>query len=403
MGLDLFYERLIFPSVFLSGNPNRDVWKRSAWIISEEENLPAQERAIYSALCGNAQQIIRSGVCNTYEDILWTMTRAMVDVLVEEEIRSTLPKTYAEMPQKYWDNLKDIGSILKAVRSSDSQKAREEMNTVYHRIQTYIILEDWDTLFDSAAEWAAQADDPHLLRFLSHIILVLDKLGIDGPDDKREVVQEAYIRFLMRTNRVQQVAWYTGRLKSEEKQIELYSEFMQSVENDSDRRFVLEMASDNNLQQEQLRLNTVQAVVGDHSSDKEDIKISVLDWLLLYPEMPEAAVVQSNALVRYLIASQKMDDAKQALGKIKSMSKSELEIRDMVREHYALSAYLDAKDSFADWFKYFHQGRPTKPSITIQGESFTQKIAQEQREKQYNIDVDRLVCSFRFRYLARVL
>ena len=384
------YKLLLISNILtLLGNPNRDIWKRSAWIISEEENLPSQERAIYSALCGNAQQIIKSGVCNTYEDILWTMTRAMVDVLVEEEIRSTLPKTYAEMPQKYWDNLKDMGSILKAVRSSDSQKARAEMNTVYHRIQMHIILEDWDALFDSAAEWVAQADDPHLLRFLSHIILVLDKLGIDGPEDKCEVVQEAYIRFLMQTNRVQQVAWYTGRLKNEEKQQELYSQFMQTVENDSDRRFVLEMALDNNLQQEQLRLKTVKTVVGDHASDNEDVKISALDWLLLYPEMPEAALLQSNALVRYLIASQKMEDAKQALGKVKSMHKSELDNRDAVREHFALSAYLDAKDSFADWFKYFHQGRPTKPSITIQGESFTQKIAQEQREKQYQIDVDR--------------
>ena len=330
-------------------------------------------------------------MCNTYEDILWTMTRAMVDVLVEEEIRSTLPKTYAEMPQKYWDNLKDMGSILRAVRSSDSQRAREEMNTVYHRIQTHIILEDWDVLFDSAAGWAAQTDDPHLLRFLSHLILVLDKLGIDGPEDKRELVEEAYIRFLMRTNRVQQVAWYTGRLRSGDKQLQLYSEFMQSVQNDSDRRFVLEMAFENNLQQELLRLDTVQTIVGDHSSDNEDVKISALDWLLLEPEMPEAAVAQSNALVRYLIASQKMEDAKQALAKVKSVPKSELENQDAVREHFALSTYLDAKDSFADWFKYFHQGRPTKPTINIQGESFTQKIAQEQREKQYRIDTDRFV------------
>ena len=105
---------------------------------------------------------------------------------------------------------------------------------------------------------------------------------------------------------------------------------MRSVENDSDRRFVLEMAFDNHLQQEQLRLKTVQAVVRDDSSDNKDVKISVLDWLLLYPELPEAALVQSNALVRYLIASQKREDAKQALGKVKSMHKSDLEIWDTV-------------------------------------------------------------------------
>ncbi len=36
-----------------------------------------------------------------------------------------------------------------------------------------------------------------------------------------------------------------------------------------------------------------------------------------------------------------------------------------------------------------YPGRPIKPPINLQGDSFTQKIAQEQREKQYKIDVER--------------
>jgi hypothetical protein len=389
-------------SLCCSGNPNRDIWKRSAWIISEEENLPVQERAIYSALCGNAQQIIKSHICSTYEDVLWTLVRAMVgklrksfhlrltvgafhlsnitfafshisfpDVLVEEEIRETLPKSYAEMPQKYWDNLKDLRSILSAVRSSDSSQVREEMCTVYHRIQTYIMLEEWDVLYESASDLAHGSNDPHLLRFLSHLTIVLDRLGIssNGSDEMTETVQEAYIRFLMKTNRVQQVAWYTALLKSEEKQLALYAEFMEGVENDADRRFVLEMAFENKLRQEQLRVNVVEKIVSDNGNDDEGIKISAIDWLLLDPVMPEDAVVQTNALVRYLIACQKVEEARLALNKAMQLNKEDIENQDAVREHYALNTYLDAKDSFADWFKYFHQGmidRSTSPAQRAQ-------------------------------------
>lgn len=40
----------------MTGNLRRDIWKRTAWNMSCDPKLPSSERAIYSALCGNAKQ-----------------------------------------------------------------------------------------------------------------------------------------------------------------------------------------------------------------------------------------------------------------------------------------------------------------------------------------------------------
>ena len=53
------------------GNSTRDLWKLTAWNLSETVSMPAKERAIYSALCGNATQLINSRVCKSWEDVVW--------------------------------------------------------------------------------------------------------------------------------------------------------------------------------------------------------------------------------------------------------------------------------------------------------------------------------------------
>lgn len=116
----------------VEGNFTRDIWKRSAWALSEDESLPLFERAIYSALCGNAQQLLNSGICTSWEDKLWALTRTSVDVRVEREIRETLTlRSYVELPQAYWDNKVVLEDILISVASR--QGAELDPNAAIHR------------------------------------------------------------------------------------------------------------------------------------------------------------------------------------------------------------------------------------------------------------------------------
>jgi len=47
-----------------------------------------------------------------------------------------------------------------------------------------------------------------------------------------------------------------------------------------------------------------------------------------------------------------------------------------------------AKDSFGDWFDHYHREKP-KPVQLPENPSFTEKVAYEQRTKQYQRDLER--------------
>lgn len=130
----------------VEGNASRDVWKRSAWVLTEDAALSAQEKAIYSALCGNSGQLLRSGVCRSWEDYMWALVRSMVDVKVEQEIRATMVRSFSELPKRYWENLSDLEAILNSLVSVESKEVREEVATPHRILQRFIMLEEWDSL-----------------------------------------------------------------------------------------------------------------------------------------------------------------------------------------------------------------------------------------------------------------
>ncbi len=100
----------------VTGNPRRDLWKKTAWDMSNCTSLTPQERAIYSSLCGNSKQLVTSGVCCSWEDLLWALCKGMVDKLVEEELRRTIPRSYLDMPKEYWENEDKLENVFEALR-----------------------------------------------------------------------------------------------------------------------------------------------------------------------------------------------------------------------------------------------------------------------------------------------
>ena len=60
-------------------------------------------------------------------------------------------------------------------------------------IQTKIILEDWGSLYEKLLTWTADVEalvnQPHLLRFLSHLVIVLRRLDIANHVTIREEIK----------------------------------------------------------------------------------------------------------------------------------------------------------------------------------------------------------------------
>ncbi|MPC33339.1 Nuclear pore complex protein Nup107 [Portunus trituberculatus] len=62
---------------------------------------------------------------------------------------------------------------------------------------------------------------------------------------------------------------------------------------------------------------------------------------------------------------------------------------NIVREYFCIRTFLDAQDSFTDWFDHYHQKRPTAPKKCSQNATFAQQVAYEQAEQQYKGEMER--------------
>ncbi len=128
-----------------------------------------------SALCGNAKQLLTSGMCSSWEDMLWAQCKAMVDTLVEEELRKSMPRSYMPMPAEYWDNLVRLGDIFSALRANGG--GGSSSSCPYQTVQTHIILEDWPGLASYLSDLEETARDPQLMRFIGHLIMTVLQLA----------------------------------------------------------------------------------------------------------------------------------------------------------------------------------------------------------------------------------
>jgi hypothetical protein len=63
-------------------------------------------------------------------------------------------------------------------------------------------------------------EEPHVLRYLAHLVLVLRTLGIEDmfSAESNEVI-EAYIHYLVASNRLHLVAWYAAHLSDQQRQV----------------------------------------------------------------------------------------------------------------------------------------------------------------------------------------
>uniref|UniRef100_A0A9L0TLX8 Nuclear pore complex protein n=1 Tax=Equus caballus TaxID=9796 RepID=A0A9L0TLX8_HORSE len=313
----------------VEGNPYRCIWKISCWRMAEDELFNRYERAIYAALSGNLKQLLP--VCDTWEDTVWAYFRVMVDSLVEQEVRTsvmTLDET-EELPREYLEANWTLEKVFEELQATDKKRVLEENQEHYHIVQKFLILGDIDGLMDEFSKWLAKSRNNlpgHLLRFMTHLILFFRTLGLQTKEEVSIEVLKTYIQ-------------------------------------------------------------------------EDRLKIDVIDWLVFDPAQRAEALKQGNAIMRKFLASKKHEAAKEVFVKIPQDSIAEIynqwEERGMesplpaeddnaIREHLCIRAYLEAHETFNEWFKHMNSA-PQKPTLITQA-TFTEKVAHEHKEKKYEMD-----------------
>uniref|UniRef100_A0A8D1AHK5 Nuclear pore complex protein n=1 Tax=Sus scrofa TaxID=9823 RepID=A0A8D1AHK5_PIG len=313
----------------VEGNPYRCIWKISCWRMAEDEHFNRYERAIYAALSGNLKQLLP--VCDTWEDTVWAYFRVMVDSLVEQEIRTsvmTLDET-EELPREYLETNWTLEKVFEELQATDKKRVLEENQEHYHTVQKFLILGDIDGLMDEFSKWLSKSRNNlpgHLLRFMTHLILFFRTLGLQTKEEVSIEVLKTYIQ-------------------------------------------------------------------------EDRLKIDVIDWLVFDPAQRAEALKQGNAIMRKFLASKKHEAAKEVFVKIPQDSIAEIynqweeqgmesplpaEDDNAIREHLCIRAYLEAHETFNEWFKHMNSA-PQKPTLIPQA-TFTEKVAHEHKEKKYEMD-----------------
>ncbi|KAJ8373496.1 hypothetical protein SKAU_G00040760 [Synaphobranchus kaupii] len=398
----------------VEGNPQRGVWKVCCWRLAEEEQFNRYERAIYGALTGNLKQLLP--VCETWEDSVWAYFRVMVDTLVEQNLRSSGlgSEELEELPREYLEASWTMDKVFDELLATESKRVLEETKEYYHIIQKFVILGDLDGLIGEFSDWLGGAALPaHLLRFLTHLLLFYQSLGMQLKEDVSVDVLKAYIQLLISKGQTDLVAFYVSHLP-QEMAVAQYAHFLESVTETEQRKRCLELAKEAGLD---VAVVTKTVVENIRERDSEDFahhdalldigttegdrrKIDVIEWLVFDPSQRAEALKQSNAIMRKFLVSKKHDAAKEAFGKVPEDSMREIyrqwEDHDMdtplpaedenaIREHLCIRAYLEAHESFSDWFGHMNSS-PQKPSVLAQAAKFKEKVAHKMKEEDYQMD-----------------
>ncbi|RUS82706.1 hypothetical protein EGW08_009543, partial [Elysia chlorotica] len=405
----------------IEGNPQRDIWKSVCWGMANEPSLDQHEKAIYAALSGNLQAILP--VCVSWMDNLWAYFKVMVDTKVEQEVRLLRPvdRKLDDLPETFEDFELTPHGIFKDIAASIDENVRLQSENRYHVIQKNVILGDVSALIEVMYNWIQTSKNilpDHLIRLMAHIVLFLRSIGHGCKEDLCEAILEAFVENLIKNKHRDIVAHYVATL-SPAAQVQWYAAFLEEIEGHEERQKYLRKAEEEGLDValitktvvERIRMRDSGPAFPENSlasdlviTEEDTARINAIDWLIFDEAHRSEALKQANAIMRSFIVVKKHAAARQVFEKLPSdtidviyrtwynqTGSGELLPCDhnAIREYLCMRAYLDAVESFNDWFNLFHKEQPSKPSGIDGAASFTDRVAFEHKMKQYNMERER--------------
>ncbi|XP_030749921.1 nuclear pore complex protein Nup107 [Sitophilus oryzae] len=393
----------------IEGNSNRDAWKIMAIRYCKQDWISKYEKASIGVFCGYINSILP--VCNTWEDFLWAYMKCMVDIRVESEIRDCCTKDngYLPLPDEYWIQRTSLNDVFTTLESSKNKTVREQAKERERIIQKYIILDEIPALLRDLEEWVEGTNvSTQFLRFAAHLVLFLDQIGQGHKQVGIEKVIEAYIKRLMQMKETQLIAFYVNKL-SPSKQVHMYAQYLENIIDYEERKISLEYADECGLDVMSVARQVVENIrkrpeevdksgnLQQKITETDKFKISAIDWLIFYESQRIEALAQTNAIIFNFLTVGKLDAAQLAFNKIPSdsvktiqseISESNEELNLIVKEYLSYKAYLEAYETFNEWFKQI-KNKPSEPEKLPETAHFPEKVAHEHRVSQFKAELER--------------
>jgi nuclear pore complex protein Nup107 len=308
------------------GNPNKALWRRMSFALSQQQGIDQYERALYGALCGDLTSVLP--VCRTWEDVLWAYYNAMTQSQVEAHLRSLGRAQFEGAFKMSTAEHLLPGSVFEMlVRSQETSVAREAMHpmrVIQARLITNQIPELLEDIYRQlqqirAGGKATVASVPYVIRFVAHLILALRQMDIAVPQEPADAVIQAYVELLASANAAPAVALYASQLPHTSA-IEATARYLTTVDDQDARREQLILLERHGLDVRLVLLRTVELVfeallpavkpgtrttgniLDDVSTDDERC-VRALEWLLRDSRFGGECFVLGAALSRkFLLA-----------------------------------------------------------------------------------------------------
>ncbi|XP_036329196.1 nuclear pore complex protein Nup107 [Rhagoletis pomonella] len=409
----------------IEGNPRRDIWKKCAWLMADSKKFDEYTRAIAGAFCGHLDSL-KALLKGSWEDLLWAYLKVQIDIRVECEIRACCIKAYQQLPDGYWNAKMSLEQIFEELSVSNDASVRDYACSKVGTIQKYLILDNVGELLQHMRRWVEGANNvidnieplsPHLLRFLTHIVLFMRQIGRVDKEETADRIVAAYVEALIEMGDAQLIAFYTAALPGK-MQILLYSKFLERVTETTTRSAALTEAINAGLDIENITRHTVETIRQRMPGDADEAvtsrkqlqvgeisnfdqrKISALEWLTFLPTQRGDLLWQANAMIRTFLGENKSECVRavydmvpaDSLSQIINIfgSKDNFPCREecSIKEYLSYKVYLAAIDSFNDWSRLLHN-RPKEPQLVTAGANFTERIASEHKEQVYRAELKR--------------
>lgn len=359
------------------GNPLRALWKSTCWSFSEQgasDNLskPSSvhsrqyESLVYAALSGNVGAIVRSPICESWEDHCWAFLHGLVEHQQDDILYKLLQvktqssqlvagnkmhnmRRYSELfdKMKYLKRYQaNLDALFDELRESKSDAVRTQANQPHSIIQTKLVTAKFDYIIsrilnalmlntlESSYNWELELDaniqadqvSQRLLRFAAHFVLFAKFTDETFDERAGHMILKIYIRHLIKHRQLQLVPIYAAQLPADGA-IEIYVQMLATVEDSLERevcvkrileysnmdlvsivvRTVVERLCEHyrGSAVDQLQGNAFQSDVPTSSIDRK--RIAMLEFLCFYVEHRAEAVARANLLAREFVSEGKFD------------------------------------------------------------------------------------------------
>ncbi|KAI8815429.1 nuclear pore protein 84/107 [Cladochytrium replicatum] len=387
----------------VGGNVNRELWRFTCYQMAREESFDPYERAVYALFAGDLENA--KVACKSWEDHLWANYFVMMDADFGRDLQAKPVYFHSDdvVPATLPTSARTPDQILDSLFMSENKDLADAASSPFRIMQARIILGQMEEILrglktqidmaNAGIQVPSIGNFPQILRFLTHLVLVLRKSGYLLNSEYADFIIRSYVDFLIAAKKGTIIALYAAALPAH-MQVDSYARFLTLMDDEMLVRWeYLKLAGTHGVDVHMVARRTVQLAISslrdegplpnardvvftklnDLVTSEEEQLIRVLEWLIYEPSQSLDALICSNTLVRRFLVRGRYHAAIAVLKKIpnnlispewKAMTLKDFKVDNetdprsrsiatSVREHATYRSLLECLGAYNLWISLY--------------------------------------------------